>query len=244
MPCASGDSSAPLRGRNSRLSCSTGYAAPARRRVSLHPWLHLSGRRPSGLKATSANVQSSRRTRVARPVQDGHNVWRVSCRTRCLPTPRFLFSPSHPWRPQTRTNARAAYRPRRCSSRLPPVEIAHRGFRNRPIRARRADDNRYAYALAVGRTANRSPASIAIAQLVEGDRVGLDDPVADFIPEFAQHDKQAVTLRHLLTHTAGLRFVETGWPQTTWSEIIERICQTRLEPAWIPGKRARYEARR
>jgi CubicO group peptidase (beta-lactamase class C family) len=84
--------------------------------------------------------------------------------------------------------------------------------------------------------------AIAIAQLMERGKVGLGDPVADYIPEFAGNGKQAVTLRHLLTHTAGLRFVETGWPGTTWSEIIERICQTRLEPNWVPGERARYEA--
>lgn len=84
--------------------------------------------------------------------------------------------------------------------------------------------------------------AVAIAQLLERGRLGLDDPVADFLPEFSAQGKQGVTIGHLLTHTAGLRFVETGWPLTTWSEIIDRICQTRLEPDWIPGKRARYDA--
>src|SRR5579862_1558756 len=54
--------------------------------------------------------------------------------------------------------------------------------------------------------------AIAIAKLLERGQLGLDDPVADFIPEFAEHEKQTISLRHLLTHTAGLRYIETGWP--------------------------------
>ena len=84
--------------------------------------------------------------------------------------------------------------------------------------------------------------AVAIAKLLERGQLGIDDPISAFIPEFAEHDKQAVTLRHVLTHTAGMRYVEIGWPLTSWSEIIERICQTRLEPNWIPGQRARYDA--
>ncbi len=85
-------------------------------------------------------------------------------------------------------------------------------------------------------------AAIAIAQLIERRGVGLNDPVADYIPEFAVNGKEAVTLYHILTHTVGLRYVDTSWPLTTWHEIIDRICQTRLEPNWPPGERARYDA--
>ena len=44
----------------------------------------------------------------------------------------------------------------------------------------------------------------AIMQLVEQGRLGLDDPVAKVLPEFAAHGKQAITLRQLLTHFSGL----------------------------------------
>src|SRR5947209_19703068 len=42
-------------------------------------------------------------------------------------------------------------------------------------------------------------------QLVEQGRIRLNDTVAHFIPEFARHGKDRITIRHLLTHTSGLR---------------------------------------
>ncbi len=95
--------------------------------------------------------------------------------------------------------------------------------------------------LALWMSACKPITAVAIAQLVEWRRVGLDDPAADFIPEFAANGKQAITIRHLLTHTAGLRWMETGWPAASWSEIIERISQSRPESNWTPGERARYD---
>ena len=46
-------------------------------------------------------------------------------------------------------------------------------------------------------------AGIAIAQLWERERLDLDDPVARHIPEFAVHEKDKITIRQCLTHTAG-----------------------------------------
>lgn len=40
--------------------------------------------------------------------------------------------------------------------------------------------------------------------LVEQGRVGLDDPVAKYLPEFDTDKKKAVTIRHLMTHTSGM----------------------------------------
>jgi len=45
----------------------------------------------------------------------------------------------------------------------------------------------------------------AILLLVDEGSVGLDDPVAKYLPNFAERDKDAVTVRHLLTHSAGLK---------------------------------------
>jgi CubicO group peptidase (beta-lactamase class C family) len=45
----------------------------------------------------------------------------------------------------------------------------------------------------------------AILQLVGEGIVALDDPVAKHLPPFADRDKEEVTLRHLLTHSSGLK---------------------------------------
>ncbi|MUK88964.1 serine hydrolase [Ornithinibacillus sp. L9] len=43
----------------------------------------------------------------------------------------------------------------------------------------------------------------AAMKLYEEGYIELDDPVADYIPEFAQNGKEDVTIRHLMTHTSG-----------------------------------------
>jgi CubicO group peptidase (beta-lactamase class C family) len=46
--------------------------------------------------------------------------------------------------------------------------------------------------------------AVAVLQQVEAGRLDLDAPVASYLPAFARHGKDAVTVRHLLTHTGGL----------------------------------------
>ncbi|MDH2428424.1 serine hydrolase [Sphaerisporangium sp. TRM90804] len=46
--------------------------------------------------------------------------------------------------------------------------------------------------------------SIVAVQRVERGLIGLDAPVTTYIPEFAANGKEAITVRHLLTHTSGL----------------------------------------
>lgn len=82
--------------------------------------------------------------------------------------------------------------------------------------------------------------AVAILQAWERGDLRLDDPVIRFIPEFAAHGKVRVTIRHLLTHTSGIRHVETGWPDVSWEESIERICASPLEADWIVGHSAGY----
>src|SRR5262245_57183130 len=44
----------------------------------------------------------------------------------------------------------------------------------------------------------------SVMQLVERGHIRLNDRVAQLIPEFSKADKNAITVRHLLTHTSGL----------------------------------------
>ncbi len=83
-------------------------------------------------------------------------------------------------------------------------------------------------------------AAVAVAQLWERGSLDLDDPVARHIPEFAAHGKEGITLRHLLTHTAGIRLLNVGWPESPWDEVVARIADMRPEPRWVPGRKAGY----
>jgi CubicO group peptidase (beta-lactamase class C family) len=86
-------------------------------------------------------------------------------------------------------------------------------------------------------SAGKPIAAVAIARFWESGQLDLDDAVARFIPEFAAKGKQGATIRHLLTHTAGQRWVE--W-STSWETTISQICDAPLEPRWIPGRTAGY----
>lgn len=44
----------------------------------------------------------------------------------------------------------------------------------------------------------------AVMQLYEQGRLGLDDPVAKYLPAFAANGKETITIRQLLTHSSGL----------------------------------------
>lgn len=86
--------------------------------------------------------------------------------------------------------------------------------------------------------------AVAVAQLAERGEVSFDDPVAAHVPEFAAEGKDAVTLRHVLTHTGGFRTVQppTDVWRLEWDELVDRICASPLEPGWVPGQRAGYHA--
>lgn len=61
--------------------------------------------------------------------------------------------------------------------------------------------------------------------LVEQGLLGLNRPVAEYIPEFAGEGKEAVLVRHLLTHTSGLR------EQDVWQHIeTQKLAGAKIPP--------------
>lgn len=84
--------------------------------------------------------------------------------------------------------------------------------------------------------------AVALARLWERGMLDLDDPVMKFIPEFGANGKEGVTLRHILTHTCGFRYVKVRWFSEPWEAGFDRICAARLEPGWEPGRKAGYHA--
>jgi CubicO group peptidase (beta-lactamase class C family) len=81
-----------------------------------------------------------------------------------------------------------------------------------------------------------------IMRLVERGYVGLNEPVASHIPEFAANGKQDVRLWHLLTHTSGLDDVwvdQASGPQRwEWPSVLARTCAAPLR--FPPGSRYSY----
>lgn len=79
-----------------------------------------------------------------------------------------------------------------------------------------------------------------LALLVERGAVGLDSPVAEYLPWFGAGDKRAVTVRQLLTHTSGLPAWQplnllTGGER---ERVLEVIAAQPLERP--PGERVVY----
>jgi CubicO group peptidase (beta-lactamase class C family) len=89
-------------------------------------------------------------------------------------------------------------------------------------------------------SAGKPVAAVAVAQLVEGGLARYDDAVARHVPEFAAHGKQAITVRHVLTHTGGFRSAEPAAALPTWEERVAAVCAAPNEPDWRPGERAGY----
>lgn len=79
----------------------------------------------------------------------------------------------------------------------------------------------------------------SVMVLLERGMLRLDDPVARYLPEFAASGKEQVTLRHLLTHTGGLRPVPRlpeGWKGS--EAVLRAIYDDSL--VWPPGLRFMY----
>jgi CubicO group peptidase (beta-lactamase class C family) len=86
--------------------------------------------------------------------------------------------------------------------------------------------------------------SVAVAQQWERGALDVDDAVVRHIPEFAAQGKERVTLRHLLTHTAGLPNADGISDGTPWRESrAENLARIYAAPlAYEPGTRAGYHA--
>ena len=90
-------------------------------------------------------------------------------------------------------------------------------------------------------------AVLTLCEVDEGEdqpMLRLDTPVGRLLPEFVEgHDdprRRRVTVRHLLTHTAGLPHADTGYPEVPWDESVQRICAAPLEADWEVGRTAGY----
>ncbi|NLC15864.1 MAG: N-acetylmuramic acid 6-phosphate etherase [Firmicutes bacterium] len=84
-------------------------------------------------------------------------------------------------------------------------------------------------------------ATPSVLILCERGKFRLDDPVAIFIPEFGAHGKDAITIRHLLTHTSGLPDHIKFWKEgLRGKQIVDKICSLEIAEGRRPGKQVIY----
>jgi CubicO group peptidase (beta-lactamase class C family) len=88
---------------------------------------------------------------------------------------------------------------------------------------------------------SKSITAICMHILFERGEAHVDDPVHWYIPEFAQRGKEHITLRHILTHSAGIPML--SWKLTDdlimdWERIIQQLCASR--PLYVPGRMTGY----
>lgn len=72
----------------------------------------------------------------------------------------------------------------------------------------------------------------AVMLLVADGKLSLDQPVVDVLPAFGERDKSEITLRHLLTHSSGLR----PW-RAYYEDLLER--ERRRGGVWLATEAGR-----
>jgi CubicO group peptidase (beta-lactamase class C family) len=84
----------------------------------------------------------------------------------------------------------------------------------------------------------------AVCLLWERGALDLDDRVTRYLPGFGSNGKGAITLRHLLTHTAGFALdpplATLGDPD--WDSLESLVCESRLLDGWVPGAAELYSS--
>lgn len=93
-------------------------------------------------------------------------------------------------------------------------------------------------------SASKAVTAMVVHLLDQRHLLHLDDPVCEYIPEFAAHGKQWITIRHLLTHRAGIPNIP---PEAMRLELLARpeeivriLCEAK--PTGRAGRGLAYHA--
>lgn len=93
-------------------------------------------------------------------------------------------------------------------------------------------------------SASKAVTAMVVHLLDQRHEIHLDDPVAEYVPEYAARGKQGITIRHVLTHRAGVPNVPAGalalerLHDPEW--VLSLLCDA--EPVWRPGRLLGYHA--
>ncbi|MDP9210341.1 MAG: beta-lactamase family protein, partial [Actinomycetota bacterium] len=108
-----------------------------------------------------------------------------------------------------------------------------------PATGRPVDPGTVFYNYSIGKGAT----STVVHLLAERGLFGYDTPVAELWPEFAAHGKQAVTVRQVMDHTAGVPGIPldtTAEDLCDWDKMCAAIADAELW--WEPGSKVGYHA--
>lgn len=97
--------------------------------------------------------------------------------------------------------------------------------------------------MCVGYSTTKGLTATCLHVLADRGLVAYDDLVSKHWPEFAQHGKEHVTVRHVLTHQSGIPQQPDGYLNADlldWERMVQAM--ERLEPLWEPGTANGYHA--
>src|SRR6266513_5123600 len=82
-------------------------------------------------------------------------------------------------------------------------------------------------------SATKGIGSACLLHVLQEHKIGIDRTVAEFWPEFAQADKEKITLSQLLSHQAGLSALDARVDILDYSAVIRAL--EVQKPWWSPG---------
>ncbi|MEY2425472.1 MAG: hypothetical protein QOI61_1044 [Actinomycetota bacterium] len=92
-------------------------------------------------------------------------------------------------------------------------------------------------------SATKGMTAILASLLAERGDLDIDAPVASYWPEFAANGKEAIPVRWLLSHQAGLVAVDRRFTLDelcSWATVVDELAAA--PPMWEPGKHHAYHA--
>ncbi|MEE8556298.1 MAG: serine hydrolase domain-containing protein [Myxococcota bacterium] len=98
--------------------------------------------------------------------------------------------------------------------------------------------------MAMSFSTSKGVTATALHRLADRGLLDYDDPVAKYWPEFDQNGKAPITIRHLLSHQAGLyhirQLIDHGERILDWDHMVGVLAKAK--PAMPPGSASAYHA--
>ncbi|GMR47328.1 hypothetical protein PMAYCL1PPCAC_17523, partial [Pristionchus mayeri] len=91
-------------------------------------------------------------------------------------------------------------------------------------------------------SATKGITALCIAVLVDRGKLRYDDPIVKYWPEYGANGKQNTTVEDVLTHKAGIPFLDERVALSDIGTDEVRLKIERAKPAWIPGTASGYHA--